>query len=49
VVMEVLEVKLPLLPDQPSVGSEMKPLNWDRGYDNVLLDHSYRTPGGAVI
>jgi hypothetical protein len=27
----------------------MKPLTYDRGYDNVLLGQGYRTPRGAVI
>jgi hypothetical protein len=27
----------------------MKPLTYDRGYDNVLLAQGYRTPRGAVI
>jgi hypothetical protein len=35
--------------DQPGAGSEMKPLTYDRGYDNVLLGQGYRTPRGAVI
>jgi hypothetical protein len=35
--------------DQPSAGSEMKPLTEDRGCDNVLLGQGYRTPRGAVI
>jgi hypothetical protein len=27
----------------------MKPLTYDRGYDNVLFGQVYRTPRGAVI
>jgi hypothetical protein len=27
----------------------MKPLTYDRGYDNVLLGQGYRTPRGAVM
>jgi hypothetical protein len=41
--------ELLLLRDQPSARVEMKPLTYDRGYDNVLLGQHYRTPRGAVI
>jgi hypothetical protein len=41
--------KLHLLRDQPSAGSEMTSLTYDKRYDNVLLDQCYRTPPGAVI
>jgi hypothetical protein len=33
---------------QPSAGSEMKPLTYDRRYHNVLLGQGYRTARGAV-
>jgi hypothetical protein len=32
--------------NQPTAASEMKPLTWDREYDNVLLGH---TPHRAAI
>jgi hypothetical protein len=32
-----------------SAGSEMKPLTYGPGGDNLLLGRSYRTPHGAVV
>jgi hypothetical protein len=41
--------KVPSLPDQTSARSEMKPLPWVAGCDNMLLGQGYRTPRGAVV
>jgi hypothetical protein len=43
------KTELPLPRDQPSAGSDMKPVSEDRGCDNVLLGQDCRTPRGAVI
>jgi hypothetical protein len=43
-----LQIFLSYSVSSQSSGSEMKPLTYDRGGDNVLLGWSYRTPHGAV-
>jgi hypothetical protein len=42
----ITKIILPLLRDQPSAGSEMKPLTLDGGYNNVLLGQGCHTPLG---
>jgi hypothetical protein len=49
VVVAIMVVKLPLLPDQQSPGSDIKPLTQDREHDNVFVVQDCRTPRGAVI
>lgn len=42
-------LKQPLVRDQQSVGSEMKNLTYDLGYDNVLLGQGYHRLLGTVM
>lgn len=49
VVETLSETKLPLLRDQPSIGTEIKLLTWDRWYNDVLLGQGYRTHRGAMV